>query len=176
MKYKNNVSRSCGCGCFGIMIQVMIPGTDLLITKPNTFSLSKRLETQNFHLNCVLIRNGRVIENKVLMNQNHLQVENEDEIRLKTIQFELLKNMMVLSFEMANKQLVSAEKQIEMVLPEHSFQFTDGLETVEFGETYLLAYASSSIYTNTVTLSDLYAQITNDKNTDEFIVFTIQFQ
>ncbi|NBA00956.1 hypothetical protein [Erysipelothrix sp. strain 2 (EsS2-6-Brazil)] len=48
MKYKTMFLGLVAVVALGIMIQVMIPGTDLLITKPNTFSLSKRLETQTF--------------------------------------------------------------------------------------------------------------------------------
>ncbi|MDE8051773.1 hypothetical protein PT073_06045 [Erysipelothrix rhusiopathiae] len=91
------------------------------------------------------------------------------------IQFELLPDKIVLALEMANKQVVTVEEQIDMSLALNLFLLNDSLETLEYGETYLLAYASNTIYSDSVTLSDLYTHITTDSNSDEFIVLTLQF-
>ncbi|WP_323615983.1 hypothetical protein [Erysipelothrix rhusiopathiae] len=175
MKYKTMFLGLVVVVAFGIMIQVMNPSDDLVLTKHNTLALSKRLQTQDFQLNRVLIRQGAIVENKVFLNQNRLQEESGSEIKLKVIQFELLPDKIVLALEIANKQVVTVEEQIDMSLAPNLFLLNDSLETLEFGETYLLAYASNTIYSDTVTLSDLYTHITTDSNSDEFIVLTLQF-
>ncbi|MDE8082323.1 hypothetical protein PT105_06695 [Erysipelothrix rhusiopathiae] len=175
MKYKTMLLGLVVVVAFGIMIQVMNPSADLVLTKYNTLVLSKRLQSQDFQLNRVLIRDGTIVENRVLLNQNRLQEENGGEIRLNTIQFELLPGKVVLALEMANKRVVTVEERIDISLGPNLFQLNDSLERLEFGETYLLAYASQSIYPDSMTLSDLYTQITNNSNMDEFLVLTLQF-
>lgn len=175
MKYKTMFLGLVVVVAFGIMIQVTNPSADLVLIEHNTLALSKRLQTQDFKLNRVLIRQGAIVENKVLLNQNRLQEKSGSDIRLKVIQFELLPDKIVLALERANKQVVTVEEQIDMSLALNLFLLNDSLETLEYGETYLLAYASNTIYSDSVTLSDLYTHITTDSNSDEFIVLTLQF-
>ncbi|MDE8051772.1 hypothetical protein PT073_06050 [Erysipelothrix rhusiopathiae] len=73
MKYKTMFLGLVVVVAFGIMIQVTNPSADLVLIEHNTLALSKRLQTQDFQLNRVLIRQGAIVENKVLLNQNRLQ-------------------------------------------------------------------------------------------------------
>lgn len=175
MKFKTMFLGLIAVVILGVGIQMLNPGHDISVREPNTFVLSKRLQSQDFQINRVTIRDGRIIENKVIVDQSRLKVESGEDYKLDTIKFRFLEREIIVELVTKDQKIITFTESVELEALTNRYMCSESIQNLEFGQSYILGYASNSIYAYNSTLTDLYTQIKEGSNVDEFVVLTLQF-